>query len=223
MSTKQSGRQPGGRGAGIAAAGVVPHRRPGRSSIRHQPSGLRAGRRARAHVSALGARRLGAAPDRPDPVELLEEQARDAGARARADPVRADAGVAVHASSAARRVMARTSRTAADRADRSALAAMRTSPTSASSQRRTGAWSSASTTSTRRCRGRSSGTSSGWSRASRWPDGSAASTRSSAARSTSPPSARTVWRCATSPACARSTSGTRGWKSTRSAALLDAR
>ena len=42
----------------------------------------------------------------------------------------------------------------------------------------------ASTTSTRRCRARSSGTSSGWWPASRWPDAIAASTRSSGGRST---------------------------------------
>ena len=55
-------------------------------------------------------------------------------------------------------------------------AATRTSRTSACSPRPTGGWSSASTTSTRRCPARSSGTSSGSSRASRSPGATAAST-----------------------------------------------
>jgi Uncharacterized protein conserved in bacteria (DUF2252). len=53
-------------------------------------------------------------------------------------------------------------------------AGTRTCPISARSPRRSGGWSSTSTTSTRPCPGRSSGTSSGWPRAWPWPPGTTA-------------------------------------------------
>ena len=63
-------------------------------------------------------------------------------------------------------------------------AATRTCPTSAPTPLPTGGSCSTSTTSTRRCRARSSGTSSAWSRASRSPVATVGSTTSSAGRST---------------------------------------
>ena len=74
---------------------------------------------------------------------------------------------------------------------------------------RSAASSSTSTTSTRRCRDPGNGTSSAWPRASRSPAASAASAaaaRRDAVRGTR--AARTARRCAASPRCARSTSGT---------------
>ena len=69
---------------------------------------------------------------------------------------------------------------------------------SARSPRRSGTWSSTSTTSTRPCPGRSSGTSSGWPRAWPWPHG----TTGSPPR----PAARSLWRRpnVTAPRCAGS-------------------
>ena len=61
------------------------------------------------------------------------------------------------------------------------LAVTRTCRTSAGSPRRIDGWCSMSTTSTRRCLGRSSGISSGWSRASRWPDATSGSPSTSGA------------------------------------------
>ena len=109
-------------------------------------------------------------PGRRDPVDLLEEQATHASAGARADPLRADAGLAVH-------VLSRRGvpdgrgprRRAANGPSRAAV--RRRAPVELRRLRRPrpAAGRSTSTTSTRRCRDRSSGTSSGWSRASRSP------------------------------------------------------
>ena len=85
-------------------------------------------------------------------------------------------------STAARRIMAADLAASRDRACTRSSAATPTSPTSASSQRPTAGSCSTSTTSTRRCRGRSSGTSSGSRRASRSPAATAASTSGSARR-----------------------------------------
>ena len=76
-------------------------------------------------------------------------------------------------------------------------------------RRPSGGWSSTSTTSTRRFPGPGSGTSSDWRRASRSPGATTASRRSSARRGRPPRSAPTARRCASSPRCATSTSGTR--------------
>ena len=67
----------------------------------------------------------------------------------------------------------------------SSSAATPTCRTSASSAPPSGAWSSTSTTSTRPCRDRSSGTSSGWRPASRWPAATGASPTPTARRSCS--------------------------------------
>ena len=121
---------------------------------------------------AIGSRRR----DRPDPVELLEEQAQDPRARARADPLRADARLAVHLLPRRRGDHGRGPRGhAAVRAAGPGCAATPTCRTSASSPPPSGAWSSTSTTSTRPCRARGSGTSSASPRASRSPGATAAS------------------------------------------------
>ena len=54
------------------------------------------GKAARDQVPRSAHARLELGPDRPDPVALLEEQAATARPRARPDPLRADAGLAVH-------------------------------------------------------------------------------------------------------------------------------
>ena len=98
-----------------------------------------------------------------------------------------------------------------------------TSRTSAPMRRRTAAWSSTSTTSTRPCPARGSGTSNGWPPASRSAAGTEGSPTSSDARSCSPrrrPIART---CAASPGSAISTSGTGASTSTSSAKRLHLR
>ena len=140
-----------------------------------------------------------------------------AGAGAGAGPARADAGVPVHLL---------PGRGAADgggpgqhaRVGAAGAAVRGRPPVQFRRVRLAGAatWSSTSTTSTRPCPARSSGTSSGWPRAWPWPHG----TTGSPPR----PGARSPWRRpnATAPRCASSrsrpswTSGTRTWTSSRS-------
>ena len=73
-------------------------RQPKPVAVAHPTPGERAakGKAARAVAPRSGHGDWEPASDRRDPVELLEEQAAIAGARAGADPLRADAGVAVH-------------------------------------------------------------------------------------------------------------------------------
>ena len=122
--------------------------------------------------------------DRPSPVGLLEEQAASRVqelvpiryGRMLVSPFTFYRGAAyLMASDLAARL---------EPACRCNCAVMRICPTSASSPPPTGSWSSASMTSTRRCLDRSSGTSKGWWPASPSPDAIAASTPSSARRST---------------------------------------
>ena len=83
-------------------------------------------------------------------------------------------------------------------------AAMRICRTSACSHRRNGDWCSTSTTSTRRCRGRGSGTSSGWRRAWWSRRARTAIHAGSAAGSCARRSAATARRCAASPTMTQS-------------------
>ena len=170
-----------------------------------------AGKRARAASPRRGHAEFAPAAGRPDPVEVLEGQATTRVSEL--IPIRYGrmlvsaftfyrGGAALMAGDLAADAAAPTCRCSS--------AATRTSRTSASSPLRTGGWSSASTTSTRRCQGRSSGTSSGSSRASRSPAATAGSTPSSARSSTGPWCAPTARRCASSPGCATSTSGSPG-------------
>ncbi len=95
-------------------------------------------------------------------------------------------------------------------------AAMLTCPTTAPSPRPSETWCSTSTISTRRFRGRGSGTSSGWRRVSRW---QAARTASSGNRPPTPSRSRwppTARRWPSSRSAQRSTSGTRSCRSTGS-------
>ena len=78
-------------------------------------------------------------------------------------------------------------------------AGTRTCPISARSPRRNGGWSSTSTTSTRPCPARSSGTSSGWPPAWPWPGGTTGSPPKPAARSPWRRPRATAPRCAPSP------------------------
>ena len=97
-------------------------------------------------------------------------------------------------------------------------AGTRTCPISGRSPRRSGAWSSTSTTSTRPCPARSSGTSSGWPRAWRWRAGTTGSPPRPAARSPWRRPSATARRCAASPRRPCWTSGTRTWTSSRPSA-----
>ena len=90
-----------------------------------------------------------------------------------------------------------------------------TCPISARSPRRNGGWSSTSTTSTRRCPARSSGTSSGWPRAWRWPGGTTGSPPKPGARSPSRRPRATARRCVPSRSSPSWTSGMRTWTSSR--------
>ena len=120
--------------------------------------------------AALEPRRVGAGAGRPDPVATLQRAGRVAAAGAGADPVRPDAGVAVHVlSGRGGGDGRRPRRRRRPRGSWCRPAATRTSRTSAGSPRPIGSWCSGPTTSTRRCPGRGSGTSSGWRRASRSP------------------------------------------------------
>ena len=125
------------------------------------------GRAARGEVPRSAHAAWEPSSDRRDPVELLEEQAASRVAGARAAALRTDARVAVYV--LPRRGVRdgrRPRRRAADGPAHASCAVTRTCRTSASTRLRIAASSSMSTTSTRRCPGRSSGTSSGWWRAS---------------------------------------------------------
>ena len=145
---------------------------------------LAEGRAERETRARRGARRAGTGRrTRPaGPGELLEGQARDP-VPSCADPLRAHVvspftfyrgGGAGHGGDLA---------TDATTGLRAQLAATPTCRTSACSARRSAAWSSTSTTSTRRCPVRSSGTSSAWRRASRSRAATAASPQGARARS----------------------------------------
>ena len=147
------------------------------------------GKAARAEVPRSAHAEFAPGPDRPDPVALLEGQAATRVpelvpiryGRMLVSPFTFYRGAAL--------IMASDLATDADhRACASSSAATPTCRTSASSAAPSGAWSSTSTTSTRPCRGRSSGTSSGWRRASRWPAATGASPTPSATRSSGPAS-----------------------------------
>ena len=101
---------------------------------------------------------------------------------------------------------------------RCSCAGMRTCPISGRSPRRSGAWSSTSTTSTRLCPARSSGTSSGWRPAWPWRAGTTGSPPRSAARSSWRRPRATAPRCAPSPGSRCWTSGTPTWTSSRPSA-----
>ena len=141
---------------------------------------------------AAVARRLGAGPSSPRPGRAARGAGEESRARARADPLRPHARLAVHV--LPRRGVPdglRSRERARGRRSTRSSAATRTSRTSAATPRPTARSSSASTTSTRRCPARSSGTSSGSSRALPSRGAIVASTRSSARRSTSRSGVRT--------------------------------
>ena len=133
------------------------------------------------------------------------------GAGAGAGAPRADAGLAVHL--LPRRGAAdgrRPGRDADAPACGCSCAVTPTCRTSGCSPRRSGGWSSTSTTSTRRCPGRSSGTSSGWPRASRSPAATTGSRRKKRRRVVAGRRRRLPERDAgSSPPCRTWTSGTR--------------
>ena len=84
---------------------------------------------------------------------------------------------------------------------------------SARSRRRSGGWSSTSTTSTRPCPARSNGMSSGWPRAWPWPGGPTGSPPRTGARSPWRRPRATAPRCGSSPGSPSWTCGTRTWTS----------
>ena len=136
------------------------------------------GRAARADVPRRSHASWEPSPGRADPVELLEEQAEVAGGGARADPLRADARLAVHVLPRRRRTSwPPISPACRGRACTRSSAATRTSRTSAD-LRRAGPAARVRHQRLRRdaARARSSGISSGSSRASRSPAATAAST-----------------------------------------------
>ena len=113
---------------------------------------------------------MGAAAPQTRPGRAARGSGRDPRAGAGADPQRADAGVAVHVLPRRRDADGVRSRGgAADAATRAAVRRRAPVELRRRSRRPTAGSSSVSTTSTRRCPARSSGTSSAWSRASRWP------------------------------------------------------
>ena len=134
------------------------------------------GKAAREAGPAISSRRLGAARRPARSGRAARGAGRVARARARPDPLRADARVPVHVLPRRRLPHGRRPRGRAP--DRPAGPALRRRPPlelRRASPRRTDGSSSASTTSTRRCPVRSSGTSSGSSRASRSPVATAGS------------------------------------------------
>ena len=140
------------------------------------------GKAARAEVTRASHGDWEPALHRPDPVELLEEQAQTRVPELVADPLWADAGVAVHLLPG-RRVPdgVRISRAGRGRASTRSSAAMPTFRTSAVSRLRTGRSCSASTTSTRPA---GTGGREAARRASRWRGAIVASTRARARRRT---------------------------------------
>ena len=142
------------------------------------------GREARRTCAPLRARRVGPGAGPPRPGRGARGPGRHARAGARPDPLRADARVAVHLlPRRGRASWPPTWRRRRTRASRCRPAATRTSRTSAASRRRTAGSSSAPTTSTRRCPGRGSGTSSGWRPAPRSPAATSGSPGTGGARS----------------------------------------
>ena len=183
-----------------------------RPEHRTAPERAARGKAARAEVPRSSHGGWEPAADRPDPVALLEEQAHDPRARARADPLRPHARVAV-------RVLPRRR---ADHGGRPRRHAARPGCTvqlcgdahlsnfGAVRLARARAACSTSTTSTRRCPARGSGTSSGSPRAWRSPAANNGFTDEGARRrSCSRRCASTARRCGSSRRCATSTSGTR--------------
>ena len=140
------------------------------------------GQAARADVPRSAHAEFDPGPERPDPVALLEGQATTRVpelvpiryGRMLVSPFTFYRGAAL--------IMAATWPPRRPPACASSSAATPTCRTSASSAPPSGAWSSTSTTSTRPCRGRSSGTSSAWRPASRWPAATGASPTPSARR-----------------------------------------
>ena len=132
-------------------------------SVLNPEESVARGRAARASVPRSSHAEWQAAPGRPDPVAILEApggRARPAGP----DPVapHPDAGISRSRSTAGRRrSWRRTWPVRRRRGSRCSAAATRTWPTSVASNRPSARWCSTSTTSTRPCRGRGSGTSSG--------------------------------------------------------------
>ena len=167
------------------------------------------GKAARAEVPRSVARRLGAATTPAGSGGAP----RGAGAVPRpgagSDPLRPHAGLAVHLLPGRRLSWRPTSPAPSNRAAHAAL--RRRAPVELRRVRFAGASARLrrSTTSTRRCPARSSGTSSGWSRASPSPGATGASTRGPRAESTARSAAATARRSASSRRCAISTSGTR--------------
>ena len=150
-------------------------RRPPESPTRHPPNELHAENRPRE----------GAARKPFDPRNFgRSRRRRDSRcrhsfpcSRARADPLRPNAGFAFYVLPRCSEPHGARSRVARrEPASKLSFAATRTSPISVGSLLRPESLSSISTTSTRRFLGRSSGMSSGWPRASRSPAGTAAST-----------------------------------------------
>ena len=157
-----------------------------------------AGRRRGPGPGAAGGPRGLAAGARPaGPGRAPRGAGRHPGAGPRADPLRADGGLAVHVLPGSRAADGGRPRDDAGQRHRSSSsAATPTSRTSASSRRRSATSSSTSTTSTRRSTDRSSGTSSASPRASSSPAAPAASPITPAATPSTAPSGRTAsaWR-----------------------------
>ena len=125
-----------------------------RSSTSRSTSASRAARRRAPRCRAAAHAELAAGAGPPGPGRPAREPGRDARARAGADPLRADAGLAVHLLPRRGPDHGRRPRRARRRpACACSSAATPTSRTSASSPRPSGGWSSTSTTSTRPCPG----------------------------------------------------------------------
>ena len=186
---------------GLAAA-AVDRRGPGRP----RPGG--ASGRAAVRSRAVAA---GAGPSGPD--RAARAAGPDAGAGTRPDPVRPDARVAVHVlPGRGRRSWPPTWRARPSPASRCSCAGTPTCRTSVCSAPRSAGCCSTSTTSTRRCPGRGSGTSSGSRPASRSWAATAGSPLPTGARSSWPASASTGTGCAAPPGWAGCRPGTSTWR-----------